>query len=104
MLQVGEWLARWMGRFRSAERAGRGRIVHRHAIRRSALGRLTIRFDGGPCYAEMVDALESAYERFGCLVENREELSGREWIERIIATGQPVSAAELDAIRTLMHD
>lgn len=79
------------------------RAAVRHCIRRSALGRLTIRSDGGPCYPQMVDDLESAFRRFGHLVGRGEALTGPEWIDRIAASGQPASVRELDAIRTLLH-
>ncbi|WP_165495939.1 hypothetical protein [Phytopseudomonas daroniae] len=47
--------------------------------------------------------MERAFERFGHLVERGEELGGAQWADRIVASGQAATAAELAAIRTLLR-
>jgi hypothetical protein len=79
------------------------RAPRHHLIRRSTSGRLSIYFDAGCCYPAMVDDLQAAFMRFGCLVGVGEELSGSEWLARIGAHGSEALPAEVNAIRTLMR-
>lgn len=97
MLRVWKWIIRWCGR-------GRFSTVqpYEYVIRRSALGRLSIRFDGGPSYPEMVNDLKGAFERCGHVVRLGEELSGVEWARLITDSGVFISADELNAVLTLL--
>ncbi|MBB3105220.1 hypothetical protein [Azomonas macrocytogenes] len=105
MMQRWQWWARKLHGLRLSVTTllNTPRVDDRYMISRSVWGRLSIRFDGGPFYPEMVNDLESAFKRFGHLVEHGEELSGAQWAYRIIASGQSVTAAELNAIRTLLR-
>ncbi|WP_425929763.1 hypothetical protein [Pseudomonas sp. NyZ201] len=71
-------------------------------IRRSRLGWLSIRFDGGPFYPEMLEALQQAVIEFGGLVRRGESLTAAEWLQRIDAIGGRITPAQILAIRTLM--
>lgn len=85
----------WKARFSTAQ-------PYQYVIRRSALGRLSIRFDAGPSYPAMVNDLKGAFERCGHVVRQCEELSGAEWARRITDAGVFISADELNAVRTLL--
>ena len=71
-------------------------------IKRSRLGWLSVRFDGGPFYPEMLGALQQAVIDFGGLVRRGESLNGAEWLRRIDAVGGSIAPAQILAIRTLM--
>lgn len=97
MLKVWKWIAQWYGRGRLSSAQ-----PHRYVIRRSAFGRVSIRFDGGPSYPGMVSDLKSAFETFGHVVRHCEELSGAEWARRIASTGGFITTDELNAVLTLL--
>ena len=73
-----------------------------YGVSRSALGRLSICFEGGPSYPEMVDDLELALQRYGHLISIGECLTGEEWVQLIVANGTDVDMVAIHAIRTLM--
>ncbi|WP_242675358.1 hypothetical protein [Phytopseudomonas dryadis] len=107
MVQMGKWVTQRLRASYLVDTAAglidMCRPGARYGIKRSASGRLRIRFYGGPFYPAMVNDLERAFERFGHLVERGEELSGAQWADRIIASGQSATSAELAAIRTLLR-
>lgn len=72
-------------------------------ISRSRLGWLSIRFEGGPSYPEMVGTLKEMVELHGRLVKRGERISGTEWLRRIEASGACISEGQTQAIRTLME-
>ncbi|MDU9390504.1 hypothetical protein [Pseudomonas sp. zfem002] len=71
-------------------------------IMRSRLGWLSVRFDGGPFYPEMLDSLQQAVIDFGGLVRRGESLTAAEWLQRIDAIGGGITPAQILAIQTLM--
>lgn len=71
-------------------------------IRRSRLGRLSIPFDGGPFYIEMVDSLKEAFDWHGRLVKRGEKISGSEWLRRIDQSDVRITELQRRAIQTLM--
>lgn len=73
-------------------------------IKRSWLGWLSVRFDGGPYYPEMLDSLQQAVIQFGGLVRRGENLTGTEWLQRIHDAGGCITSTQLLAIETLMWD
>lgn len=72
-------------------------------IGRSRLGRLSIRFDGGPSYTEMIDALKEAVELHGPLVKRGDKISGSEWLRRIDQNDVRITKRHRRAIQTLMQ-
>lgn len=84
-------------------KARRRSAASQFGISRSRLGRLSVRFDGGPSYPEMVDVLQDMVNQYGYLVRRSERLSGEEWIERILETNTQVSALQTLSIKTLMR-
>lgn len=61
----------------NCQKAGSGRrSTCGFGISRSRLGRLSVRFDGGPCYPEMVAALKEMVDDYGNLVKRGERLLG----------------------------
>lgn len=72
-------------------------------ISRSRLGWLSVRFDGGPTYPEMVETLEGMVALHGHLVRRGERISGPEWLQRISDSGVPADESKIKAIRTLMN-
>lgn len=97
MLRVWKWIIQWCGRGRLSKAQ-----PYKHGIKRSAMGRLSIRFDGGPSYPAMVNDLKAAFERCGHVVRQSEELSGAEWARRITDSGVFISEDELNAVLTLL--
>jgi len=73
-----------------------------YTVSRSALGRLSIRFEGGPSYPEVVDDLERALQRYGHLISTGECLTGEEWVQLIVTSGADVDMVAIHAIRTMM--
>lgn len=72
-------------------------------IRRSRLGWLSVRFDGGPSYPEMVALLKEMVEQYGHCVKRGEGLSGSEWLSRIEQDGRRITECQRQAIQTLME-
>jgi hypothetical protein len=79
-------------------------LQSRFGIRRFWLGWLSVRFDGGPVYFDMVEALQQAIADFGYLVRRGERLSAEEWLHRINTLGLRITPAQLTAIETLMRN
>lgn len=89
---------------KSQQVEARQRIAARQfGISRSHLGWLKVRFDGGPSYPVMVDALQMMVEQYGYLVRRGERLSGAEWIERILHSCAQVSDIQMRSVSTLMR-
>lgn len=85
------------------QRSGfRHQAVEGFGISRSCLGRLRVRFEGGPSYPAMVETLEGIVKRYGYLVRCGETISGSAWIQRIDQSGGHISDLEIRAIQTLM--
>lgn len=84
-------------------KARRRSAASQFGIGRSRLGRLSVRFDGGPSYPEIVDMLQDMVNQYGYLVRHGERLSGAEWIERISETNTQVSALQTLSIKTFMR-
>lgn len=73
-----------------------------YGVSRSVFGRLSIRFDGGPSYPEMVNDLEQSLLCYGYLIDNGTCFTGEEWIQRIVTSGADADMRKIHAIRTLM--
>lgn len=71
-------------------------------VKRSLIGSLRIRFDGGPSYPKMVEDLRQALNNHGRLVRRGERLSGSDWVHRIKKHQGPLSECQASAIETLM--
>lgn len=71
-------------------------------ISRSRLGWLSVRFDGGPCYPEMVESLKEMVDRYGHLIKRGDKISGSEWLRRIERGNARITNRERQAIHTLM--
>lgn len=72
-------------------------------IRRSRLGWLSVRFDGGPSYPEMVATLKDMVARYGHCIKRGEGLSGSEWLRRIEQGDVRITERQRQAIQTLME-
>lgn len=101
MVQVWTTVGRWVRDVISLRRPSSKRNEV-YGVSRSALGRLSIRFEGGPSYPEMVDDLEWALQRYGHLISTGECLTGEEWVQLIVTNGAGVDMVAIHAIRTLM--
>lgn len=73
-----------------------------YGLSRSVLGWLSIRFEGGPSYPEMINQLKIARQRYGHLIQIGETVRGDEWIERIQLVDPAPDAHLIHAIRTLL--
>lgn len=71
-------------------------------ISRSCLGWLSVRFDGGPSYPEMVATLKQMADQYGYLIRRGEKVSGGEWLQRINEAGARLTECQIRAVRTLM--
>lgn len=71
-------------------------------ISRSRLGWLSVRFDGGPSYPEMVATLKQMAYQYGYLIRRAEKVSGSEWLQRISEAGAPLTESQIQTVRTLM--
>lgn len=86
------------------QQAGSGaHAEHGFGIRRSRLGRISVRFDGGPSYLEMVATLKEMVDRYGYCVKRGEGLSGSEWLRRIEQSDMRITERQRQAIQTLME-
>lgn len=79
-------------------------LQSRFGIRRFWFGWLSVRFDGGPVYFDMVESLQQAIADFGYLVRRGERLSSEEWLHRINTLDLRITPAQLTAIETLMRN
>lgn len=87
----------------NGEKAGSGRrSACDFGISRSRFGWLSVRFDGGPSYPEMVETLEGMVALHGHLVRRGESISGPEWLQRIDHSGVSAEESQIKAIQTLM--
>lgn len=77
------------------------RSASEFGISRSRLGWLSIRFDGGPSYPQMVARLKDMVDQYGYLVSRGEGISGADWLQRIEASGAVVTEHNMQVIRTL---
>lgn len=84
-------------------RSGR-QAAHNFGISRSRLGWLSVRFEGGPSYPEMVDMLKEMVDRFGGLVNRGERISGSEWLRRIDESSKRITERQRQMVHTLMED
>lgn len=90
---------------REGRQAGAKKHPHpRFGLRRFWFGWLSVRFDGGPFYFEMIESLQRAIADFGHLVRRGERLSAEEWLHRINTLGLRITPAQLTAIETLMRN
>ncbi|PPS64414.1 hypothetical protein CR917_03505 [Pseudomonas sp. BRM28] len=88
----------------NGQQAGSGRHTESDfGISRSRLGWLSVRFDGGPSYPEMVATLKEMIDRYGHCVKRGEGLSGSEWLSRIEQGGMRITECQKQAIQTLME-
>lgn len=71
-------------------------------ISRSRLGWLSVRFEGGPFYPEMVETLKEMVDKYGGLVKRGDRISGSEWLRRIDQRNVPITDLQRRAIKTLM--
>lgn len=71
-------------------------------ISRSRLGWLSVRFDGGPSYPEMVATLKQMADQYGYLIRRGEKVSGGEWLQRINEAGARLTECQMRAVQTLM--
>lgn len=71
-------------------------------VRRSFVGWLSVRFDGGPYYPEMVEALRGMVAEYGHLVRRGERLTAFEWLQRIKSTGAMPTDIQVESLATLM--
>lgn len=87
----------------NGEKVGSGRPnICAFGISRSRLGWLSVRFDGGPSYPEMVESLKEIVDRHGHLVKRGDKISGSEWLRRIDQSNVRVTERQRQAIQTLM--
>lgn len=88
----------------NGERRGSGpRNACDLGISRSRIGWLSVRFDGGPSYPEMVAILKEMVDQYGGLVKRGERISGYEWLRRIDQRSVQATDAQRHAIQTLMR-
>lgn len=71
-------------------------------ISRSRFGWLSVRFDGGPSYPEMVATLKQMADQYGYLIRRGEKVSGGEWLQRINEAGARLTECQIQTVRTLM--
>lgn len=88
----------------NGQKTGSGRrSTCEFGISRSRLGWLSVRFDGGPSYPEMVAALKEMVDNYGNLVKRGESLLGTEWLRRIDQTSGRTTERQKLAVQTLMR-
>lgn len=101
MVQIWTTVGRWVREVASLRLSS---SIHNetYGVKRSTWGRLSIRFEGGPSYPDMVDDLERASQRYGHLISNGACLTGEDWIQLIVASGGDIDMVAIHAIRTLI--